>query len=59
MSSQVCEPAESISAMDDVYWNLRAEVVPEEQLQHNLGEGDRIIHVYHFNQVGTRVSPQA
>ncbi|KAL1540994.1 ubiquitin carboxyl-terminal hydrolase 13 [Salvia divinorum] len=37
---------EKIANINDQYWTLRAEVIPEEEK--NLGQHDRIIHVYHF-----------
>ncbi|RVW29481.1 Ubiquitin carboxyl-terminal hydrolase 13 [Vitis vinifera] len=47
---------EKIENINDQYWTLRAEEIPEEEK--NLGPHDRLIHVYHFmkdttqNQVG-------
>ncbi|XP_028119963.1 ubiquitin carboxyl-terminal hydrolase 12-like isoform X10 [Camellia sinensis] len=49
---------EKIENINDQYWTLRAEEIPEEEK--NLGPHDRLIHVYHFmkdtaqNQVGGR-----
>ncbi|KAF9676494.1 hypothetical protein SADUNF_Sadunf08G0007800 [Salix dunnii] len=37
---------EKIENINDQYWTLRAEEVPEEEK--NLGPHDRLIHVYHF-----------
>ncbi|KAL3731878.1 hypothetical protein ACJRO7_028700 [Eucalyptus globulus] len=37
---------EKIENINDQYWTLRAEEIPEEEK--NLGPHDRLIHVYHF-----------
>ncbi|XP_071690524.1 ubiquitin C-terminal hydrolase 12-like [Rutidosis leptorrhynchoides] len=37
---------EKIENINDQYWTLRAEEIPEEEK--NLGPQDRLIHVYHF-----------
>ncbi|XP_020226107.1 ubiquitin carboxyl-terminal hydrolase 13 isoform X2 [Cajanus cajan] len=37
---------EKIESINDQYWTLRAEEIPEEEK--NLGPHDRLIHVYHF-----------
>ncbi|KAK2634511.1 hypothetical protein Ddye_029303 [Dipteronia dyeriana] len=37
---------EKIENINDQYWTLRAEEIPEDQK--NLGPHDRLIHVYHF-----------
>ncbi|KAL8095028.1 hypothetical protein AgCh_036497 [Apium graveolens] len=37
---------EKIDSINDQYWTLRAEEIPEEEK--NLGPNDRLIHVYHF-----------
>ncbi|KAL1546114.1 CSN-associated deubiquitinating enzyme Ubp12 [Salvia divinorum] len=37
---------EKIENINDQYWTLRAEEIPEEEK--NLGLNDRLIHVYHF-----------
>ncbi|KAF7820460.1 ubiquitin carboxyl-terminal hydrolase 12 isoform X2 [Senna tora] len=37
---------ERIENINDQYWTLRAEEIPEEEK--NLGPQDRLIHVYHF-----------
>ncbi|KAG6693931.1 hypothetical protein I3842_09G025300 [Carya illinoinensis] len=39
---------EKIENINDQYWTLRAEEVPEEEK--NLGPQDRLIHVYHFTK---------
>nr|QEP51817.1 ubiquitin carboxyl-terminal hydrolase 12-like protein [Pinus massoniana] len=39
---------EKIENINDQYWTLRAEEIPEEE--RNLSPGDRLIHVYHFNK---------
>ncbi|XP_021296357.1 ubiquitin carboxyl-terminal hydrolase 13-like [Herrania umbratica] len=38
--------SDKIENINDQYWTLRAEEVPEEEK--NLGPHDRLIHVYHF-----------
>ncbi|XP_037496823.1 ubiquitin carboxyl-terminal hydrolase 13 isoform X3 [Jatropha curcas] len=38
--------SEKIENINDQYWTLRAEEIPEEEK--NLGPNDRLIHVYHF-----------
>ncbi|XP_031385521.1 ubiquitin carboxyl-terminal hydrolase 13-like isoform X2 [Punica granatum] len=40
--------SEKIENINDQYWTLRAEEVPEEEK--NLGPQSRIIHVYHFTK---------
>ncbi|XP_057462935.1 ubiquitin C-terminal hydrolase 12-like isoform X4 [Actinidia eriantha] len=37
---------EKIENINDQYWTLRAEEIPEEEK--NLGPRDRLIHIYHF-----------
>ncbi|KAJ8563428.1 hypothetical protein K7X08_031880 [Anisodus acutangulus] len=39
---------EKIENINDQYWTLRAEEIPEEEK--NLGPHDHLIHVYHFNK---------
>ncbi|XP_042453329.1 ubiquitin C-terminal hydrolase 13-like isoform X2 [Zingiber officinale] len=39
---------EKIENINDQYWTLRAEEIPEEEK--NLGPHDRLIHVYHFTR---------
>ncbi|XP_075081805.1 uncharacterized protein LOC107801819 [Nicotiana tabacum] len=43
---------EKFENINDQYWTLRAEEIPEEEK--NLGPHDRLIHVYHF----TKETPQ-
>ncbi|KAD5961852.1 hypothetical protein E3N88_13325 [Mikania micrantha] len=43
---------EKIENINDQYWTLRAEEVPEEEK--DLGPQDRLIHVYHFNKDTTQ-----
>ncbi|KAF8376840.1 hypothetical protein HHK36_031488 [Tetracentron sinense] len=40
--------SEKIENLNDQYWTLRAEEIPEEEK--NLGPLDRLIHVYHFTK---------
>ncbi|XP_071724792.1 ubiquitin C-terminal hydrolase 12-like isoform X2 [Rutidosis leptorrhynchoides] len=43
---KIFPPNEKIENINDQYWTLRAEEIPEEEK--NLGTHDRLIHVYHF-----------
>ncbi|KAJ1702648.1 hypothetical protein LUZ63_002427 [Rhynchospora breviuscula] len=43
---KIFAPNEKIENINDQYWTLRAEEIPEEEK--NLGPHDRLIHVYHF-----------
>ncbi|CAL0315809.1 unnamed protein product [Lupinus luteus] len=45
---KVFPPTEKIEGINDQYWTLRAEEVPEEEK--NLGPHGRLIHVYHFTK---------
>jgi len=45
---KIFAPSEKIENINDQYWTLRAEEVPEEEK--NLGPFDRLIHVYHFSK---------
>ncbi|QCD79175.1 ubiquitin carboxyl-terminal hydrolase 7 [Vigna unguiculata] len=45
---KVFPPNEKIENINDQYWTLRAEQIPEEEK--NLGSHDRLIHVYHFTK---------
>ncbi|KAG7010221.1 Ubiquitin carboxyl-terminal hydrolase 12, partial [Cucurbita argyrosperma subsp. argyrosperma] len=45
---KVFPPNEKIENINDQYWTLRAEEIPEEEK--NLGPNDRLIHVYHFTK---------
>ncbi|KAK7839224.1 ubiquitin carboxyl-terminal hydrolase 12 [Quercus suber] len=45
---KVFPPSEKIENINDQYWTLRAEEIPEEEK--NLGPHDRLIHVYHFTK---------
>uniref|UniRef100_A0A7S0WIA5 ubiquitinyl hydrolase 1 n=1 Tax=Chlamydomonas leiostraca TaxID=1034604 RepID=A0A7S0WIA5_9CHLO len=40
---------EAISSLDDSYWRLRAEAVPEEEEAGALGPEDRLLHCYHYH----------
>ncbi|XP_076950062.1 ubiquitin C-terminal hydrolase 12-like [Bidens hawaiensis] len=40
--------SEKIENINDQYWTVRAEEIPEEEK--NFGPQDRLIHVYHFNK---------
>ncbi|XP_020095661.1 ubiquitin carboxyl-terminal hydrolase 12-like isoform X3 [Ananas comosus] len=43
---KVFPPNEKIETINDHYWTLRVEEIPEEEK--NIGQHDRLIHVYHF-----------
>jgi ubiquitin carboxyl-terminal hydrolase 7 len=43
---------ETIENINDQYWTLRAEEIPEEEK--NIGPNDRLIHVYHFTKDPTQ-----
>ncbi|XP_078150987.1 ubiquitin C-terminal hydrolase 12-like [Carex rostrata] len=43
---KIFPPFEKIENINDQYWTIRAEEIPEEET--NLGSQDRLIHVYHF-----------
>eukprot|EP00798_Chlamydomonas_sp_ICE-L_P022133 gene22133-29195_t len=45
---KVYESDEGIETINDGYWKLRVEVIPEDQMPDALQEGDQIIHVYHM-----------
>ncbi|XP_039043952.1 ubiquitin carboxyl-terminal hydrolase 13-like [Hibiscus syriacus] len=45
---KIFPPSEKIENINDQYWTLRAEEIPEEEK--NLGPNDRLIHVYHFTK---------
>ncbi|KAK5835875.1 ubiquitin C-terminal hydrolase 12 isoform X1 [Gossypium arboreum] len=45
---KIFPPSEKIENINDQYWTLRAEEIPEEEK--NLGPNDRLIHVYHFKK---------
>lgn len=45
---KIFPPSEKIENINDQYWTLRAEEVPEEEK--NIGPQDRLIHVYHFTK---------
>ncbi|KAG1358578.1 putative Ubiquitin carboxyl-terminal hydrolase 13 [Cocos nucifera] len=45
---KIFPPNEKIENINDQYWTLRAEEIPEEEK--NLGLHDRLIHVYHFTK---------
>ncbi|WRX33029.1 Peptidase C19 [Theobroma cacao] len=45
---KIFPPNEKIENINDQYWTLRAEEIPEEEK--NLGPNDRLIHVYHFTK---------
>ena len=44
--AQVFDEKDDIEGINDQYWHLRAEAVPEDQL--SVSEQDQLMHVYHF-----------
>ena len=46
MVVQVFDEKDDIEGINDQYWHLRAEAVPEDQL--SVSEQDQLMHVYHF-----------
>ncbi|KAJ8439362.1 hypothetical protein Cgig2_022499 [Carnegiea gigantea] len=48
LKTKIFPPTEKIENINDQYWTLRAEEIPEEEK--NLGPYDRLIHVYHFTK---------
>uniref|UniRef100_A0A0V0IYF8 ubiquitinyl hydrolase 1 n=1 Tax=Solanum chacoense TaxID=4108 RepID=A0A0V0IYF8_SOLCH len=53
---KIFPPTERIENINDQYWTLRAEEIPEEEK--NLGPLDRLIHVYHFTKDTTQNQAQ-
>ncbi|GMI92284.1 ubiquitin-specific protease 13 [Hibiscus trionum] len=49
---KIFPPSQKIENINDQYWTLRAEEIPEEEK--NLGPNDRLIHVYHFTNETTQ-----
>lgn len=45
---KIFPPSEKIENINDQYWTLRAEEIPEDEK--NLEPNDRLIHVYHFTK---------
>ena len=45
--TQVIVEKEDIEGINDAYWQLRAEAIPEDQL--SIPEQDRLIPLYHFS----------
>nr|XP_025887466.1 ubiquitin carboxyl-terminal hydrolase 13-like isoform X1 [Solanum lycopersicum] len=45
---KILPTTEKIENINDRYWTLRAEEIPEEEK--NIGPHDRLVHVYHFNK---------
>eukprot|EP00217_Crustomastix_stigmatica_P013559 CAMPEP_0183795834 /NCGR_PEP_ID=MMETSP0803_2-20130417/5345_1 /TAXON_ID=195967 /ORGANISM="Crustomastix stigmata, Strain CCMP3273" /LENGTH=997 /DNA_ID=CAMNT_0026040337 /DNA_START=433 /DNA_END=3426 /DNA_ORIENTATION=- len=52
---KVFEPSEKIDTINDQYWTLRAEEVPEEE--ESMETDARLIHIYHFVQESTGAQP--
>lgn len=48
------EPKEEISSVNDSYWLLRAEPIPQDQEAEALTDGDRIINVCHISTNSTK-----
>ena len=51
---QIFSRSHKLSDINDDYWDVRAEPVPEEEL--NPSATSRTIHVYHISPPGTAVS---
>jgi len=49
--TQILELEDSLEHLDDTYWRLRAEVVPEDELSVREEEGERLLHCYHMCRV--------
>ncbi|KAK8641315.1 hypothetical protein V6N13_010728 [Hibiscus sabdariffa] len=49
---KVFQPSDKIENINDKYWTLRAEEIPEEEK--NLGPNDCLIHAYHFSSETTQ-----
>lgn len=47
--AQIMHPNDDIAHVDDTYWRLRAEFVPEDEIE--LREGERLLHCYHMSRV--------
>mgnify|MGYP005705759787 CR=1 FL=1 len=47
---KVFPPNEKIDSINDQYWTLRAEEIPDEDTE--LDKNERLIHVYHFTNDG-------
>ncbi|KAG2490856.1 hypothetical protein HYH03_010774 [Edaphochlamys debaryana] len=45
---KIIDPADTIDAVNDGYWQLRAEFVPPDQLASALAPGDFLLHVCHM-----------
>ncbi|GAQ84171.1 Ubiquitin carboxyl-terminal hydrolase [Klebsormidium nitens] len=45
---KILPPGDPVDKISDQYWKIRAEEVPEEELQ--AGPQDRLLHVYHFRR---------
>ena len=54
---QIFSRSHKLSDINDDYWDVRAEPVPEEEL--NPSATSRTIHVYHISPPGTAVSYHA
>eukprot|EP00798_Chlamydomonas_sp_ICE-L_P025290 gene25290-10943_t len=46
---KICEAKEGIEKINDGYWNLRAEAIPEDQLPGQMSKDDHLIHCYHMS----------
>ncbi|KXZ54806.1 hypothetical protein GPECTOR_4g877 [Gonium pectorale] len=44
---KVLETTDTLDTLNESYWQLRAEFVPEEQLPSQLGSGDYLLHLAH------------
>ena len=54
--SQIYEPDEGVEGINDAYWTMRAEAVPEDEL--DVPDGDRVIYLCHVSvNEGKHVRP--
>eukprot|EP00850_Spirogloea_muscicola_P017054 SM000143S00719 [mRNA] locus=s143:49387:56676:- [translate_table: standard] len=53
LRTKIFPHTEKIDNINDQYWTLRAEEVPDEEK--DIGPNDRLIHVYHFTRDATQV----
>ena len=50
-------PDDTIEAINDQYWELRGEFIPEEEK--SAGPNDRLVHVHHFTTRGEATQPNS
>lgn len=47
--TQILQPTDPIEHLEETYWRLRAEFVPQDEL--SMLEGERLLHCYHVSRV--------